>query len=96
VKRDQNIKLSTGNNPTVEVSVREQTFEETAVAHMARLGDLPAEGALPARSLDRTRSPSGDPPGDHDVFGRAREDDDRRRRRQSGRGAVARRDPPRK
>jgi transcription elongation factor GreA len=40
VKRDNNIKLGTGNNPAIEVTARENTFEDQAVANMAKLPDL--------------------------------------------------------
>lgn len=41
VKRDQNIKLGAGNNPSIEVTVKEQTFDETSVQRMSQIGDLP-------------------------------------------------------
>ncbi|MEE9391818.1 MAG: transcription elongation factor GreA [Planctomycetota bacterium] len=41
VKRDPNVKLSTGNNPTIQVTAAEQDFADNTLSNMASLKDLP-------------------------------------------------------
>ena len=43
VKRDNNVKLGAGNNPGIEVTVRELSYEETVVTAMNQIDELPAK-----------------------------------------------------
>ncbi len=40
-KRDANVKMTTGNNPTVEVTIAEQNFEDQTLINLAGLKTLP-------------------------------------------------------
>lgn len=41
VKRDPNVKMTTGNNPAIEVTVAEQAFEDSVLVNMRALKTLP-------------------------------------------------------